>query len=203
MTRNEFIIATVNPLDPTSGLAQYNTSQISRVVIANGINNLRAIPQGATPDKGNATSILGNPVLCDLKILGKSYTGLDGKKYTIPDITMETVIVSVSQTKNIIATPITGRDGTVKEYIALGDYMVSISGILTAANGQYPEESIAALAMAKKAPVSLEVVNKLLQLYDIDNMVIADYSIPQEPGKYSTQVVNIQAWSDNPFIINL
>ncbi|RYD57020.1 MAG: hypothetical protein EOP56_09440 [Sphingobacteriales bacterium] len=204
MTRNEFIIGDINPLQPSAGLAQYNTAQISRIVIGQGLNSLRNVPQGPEPDKPlYASTMLGTPVMADLQILGGSYTGRDGKKYTVPDIRLETVLISVSQTKNIITTQVANRDGTTKEYIGLGDYMVSISLILAASNGVYPKEEMAALGNALKAPVTLGVVSEFLQQWDIDNLVITDFATPQEPGKYSTQTVSIQALSDDNFYINL
>lgn len=142
-------------------------------------------------------SKLGTPVLSNLEIKGITYTK-EGVKYTLKTIVLETILMIVSQTKNIITTSIQGKNGTVKEYIADGDYVINIKGILTAPNGVYPLNDVAQLKLALDAQISLEITSWYLQNLGVNFLTITDYTIPQEMGKYSNQSFEINALSDKP-----
>ncbi len=143
------------------------------------------IPQGVDPD----------PAMYLFQ--GGSYTDNDtGKVVSFSDITLATVLVTISQPKRIIRTEIQGRDGSVKEYIGMDDYQVTVNGIITGTNGTYPFQEVAALHSICKAPVSISVVSAYLQLFDIFNLVIISFD--QEPGGYSKQNFTLNCISDKP-----
>jgi hypothetical protein len=146
---------------------------------------------------------LGTPVMADVTFKGGSYTDKDGNNITFDDVTLVTVLMTVSQAKKIITTEIQGRDGTVKEYIGLGDYELQIDGMLTGANGQYPTDQVLALKKVLVAPIAVEIVAKYLQNLDIFNVVINEFSLPQEAGRYSTQSFSIRALSDTPIELQI
>ncbi|WP_368732377.1 DUF6046 domain-containing protein, partial [Chitinophaga agrisoli] len=66
-------------------------------------------------------SSLGSPVFTDLSFDAIRYELADGTFRRVPSIPLQTVLVTVAQSKKIIVTDIQGRDGTVKEYNGMGD----------------------------------------------------------------------------------
>ena len=94
---------------------------------------------GSTKKNGAiGIGMMGNYYYSDLNILAGSYTVRgNGTTTTVsyPGIIISTVLMQVSQEKRIVKTPIQGRDGTIKQYIGLGDYKIKCTGII-AAQGQ-------------------------------------------------------------------
>lgn len=157
------------------------------------------IPQGEDPDPAMYLSSLGTPVVADIVFEGGTYTDDEtGRQVTFQSVTLATVLVAMSQPKRIIRTEIQGRNGSVKEYIGMDDYQISITGMITGPNGVYPFQEVAALHEILKAPITIPVVSAYLQLFDIFSLVITDYSFEQEPGGYSKQTFTINAISDKP-----
>ena len=139
------------------------------------------------------------PVFVDLKLLGGNYIdNLTGKNVSFADITIDTVLITVQLSMNIIKTAIQGRDGTVKEYIGKDDAKVTIQGVICGANGVYPKEEVAALLQWINAPISKGVTCGYLQNLGIDNLVVEDATIPQIAGGYSYQTFTINCISDLP-----
>ena len=154
-------------------------------------------------DKPIGKSQLDTPVFANITFKGATYVEVvnnTSKEITFPDLTFETVIMTVSQSKNIVTTEIQGRNGTVKEYIGMGDYNITINGILTTKNGNgvNPIEQLRNLKLMLNANRTLEVACTYLQTLDITNLVIKDYELPQEYGGYSYQKFSITALSDYP-----
>lgn len=139
------------------------------------------------------------PVFVDLKLLGGNYIdNLTGKNVSFADITIDTVLITVQLSMNIIKTAIQGRDGTVKEYIGKDDAKVTIQGVICGANGVYPKEEVSALLQWINAPISKGVTCGYLQNLGIDNLVVEDATIPQIAGGYSYQTFTINCISDLP-----
>jgi hypothetical protein len=161
-------------------------------------------------DKSIGTGQLGTPVFANITFKGTTYTDVvnnTSKNVTFEDLTFDTVIMSVSQSKNIVTTEIQSRNGTVKEYIGMGDYNITINGIITLKNGNgvNPIEQVRQLKLMLNANKSIEVACTYLQNLDITNIVIKDYELPQEYGGYSYQKFVITALSDYPkevYIVN-
>lgn len=157
------------------------------------------IPQGLPTEPMLYKSILGTPVVTDIVLQGGSYTnGETGKVITFPEIVLVTVLVTMSQPKRIIRTEIQGRDNTVKEYIGMDDYQITINGTIPGANGIFPYEDVADLHSLLRAPVTIKVVSAYLQLFDIFNIVVLDFSFDQEAGGISQQNFTINCISDKP-----
>ncbi|MGB0869469.1 MAG: DUF6046 domain-containing protein [Flavobacteriales bacterium] len=113
-------------------------------------------------------------------------------------------IISISQSKNILSTPMQGRNGTVKEYISDGDFVLSISaGIINElGNHAYPIEQVNELSEILLLNETIELQSDLLDVFDITNAVISSYSLTQETHS-NRQSINIEMLSDEPFIIQL
>lgn len=134
-------------------------------------------------------SYLGTPVFSDVAF------PRDGK----PDLVLDTVLVDVSMRKNIVTTVVQGRPGTVKEYIADGDYEVRIRGILVSnGNNNYPGEQVRDLHQILVKSEAIPVVADFLRLYNIYNLVVMDYAFPQKEGFQNLQAFEITCLSDMP-----
>lgn len=95
------------------------------------------------------------------------------------DLLIESAIVSVSQTKNIVTTPIQGRDGTVKEFINNGDSVVNIRGMFSFKGMDWPREEVVLFKQYMKLGEPLKVTHDLLNKLDITELVVTDWNIPE------------------------
>jgi hypothetical protein len=161
------------------------------------------IDQTTSADPELYKSSIGTPVVIDLTFQGGTYTLPSGQKYSFDDLTLQTVLCTVSQAKRIVTTEIQGRNGTVKEYIGMDDYQITINGILTGANGQFPIDDVNSLQQICKAPIPINVVSRYLQIFDIYQVVIKDFSYEQQPGAYSLQNFTLSCLSDAPVILQI
>lgn len=186
-----------------SGLVEKYNIRHQRVILSQQSNPYEGkIPQNVVVDKPLKFSELGTPVFSNITFKGGQYTDhLTGKVYTFEDITMDTVLLNVSQAKRIVRTEIEGRNGSVKEYIGLDDYQVQVNAILTGGNGHYPVERVLPLKRMLDAPVPIDVVCSYLKNLGIYTLVVTGYTIDQEAGGYSQQNVSIQCISDTPIIL--
>jgi len=156
------------------------------------------IPQANKDIPLSKSQMLGTNVFSNLTIFGRSYTDIEGKEYDFPDILLETVLFNVAQQKNIVITPVQGRNTTVKEFISNGDYAITIKGLITGANGVFPMVAMQDFIFMQNAPIAIDVSSWFLQLFDIYNIVILSCEFHEEEGMYSTQQFEIQAYSDQP-----
>lgn len=156
------------------------------------------IPQANKDIPLSKSQMLGTNVFSNLTIFGRSYTDIEGKEYDFPDILLETVLFNVAQQKNIVITPVQGRNTTVKEFISNGDYAITIKGLITGANGVFPMAAMQDFISMQNAPIAIDVSSWFLQLFDIYNIVILSCEFHEEEGMYSTQQFEIQAYSDQP-----
>lgn len=134
-------------------------------------------------------SYLGTPVFSDIVF------PREGKS----DFVIDTVLVDVSMRKNIVTTVVQGRPGTVKEYVSDGDYEVRIRGaIVSNGNNNYPYNDVRDLHELLSRSEALPVVSDYLRLYNIYNLVVLSYNLPQREGFQNVQVFEIQCLSDSP-----
>lgn len=139
----------------------------------------------------------------DIEIVGMSYLGtpiIDNLflEYEDQFLRLDSVVMSVSMSKNIVKTSINGRKGTVKEYINDGDYTISISGGIYAQNGKYPTDDVRTFIALMQEPAPLKVTSKFLKYFSIHNIVVESYNLPQSEGFTNLQAFEISAISDEP-----
>ncbi|WP_263399040.1 DUF6046 domain-containing protein, partial [Streptococcus pneumoniae] len=73
----------------------------------------------------------------------------------------------------------------------MGDYTITINGIITGKNGHYPIDEVREFKKMLNANKALKVVSVYLQNLDVTNVVIKDYEFAQETGGYSYQRFSI------------
>lgn len=149
-------------------------------------------------DKELYKSSLGTPIYTNLEFQSGKYKDNNGREVTFDSMRLDAILLTVTQPKNIVKTEIQGRNGTVKEYIGLGDYNVSIRGIITGKNGVYPIDEVSKLKKILTATVPIAVNSWYLQNLDIDLLVVSDFTINQVEGGYSYQPFTINCLSDAP-----
>lgn len=147
-------------------------------------------------------SKFGLPVFDTLQFDRLNYQTQDGKIITVEEIELATVLIEVSQSKNIITTPIQGRNGTIKEYISDGDYVINIKGVLVGdGNEVRPQGLIAVLDGFCKAPVPINVASNILDDFGIYTLVIKDYNFGQMEGSRNIVPFELSCLSETPFEI--
>lgn len=130
---------------------------------------------------------------------GGSYsTNVQGHVISFPDVSITSALISISQAKQIVKTQIQGRDGTVKEYIGLDDYMVTVSGVLTSSPGVAPTDAVLNLKKMLNAPIAIDVVCTFLNQLDIHQLVVDHYELPQNEGGISYQTFTMNFISEIP-----
>lgn len=141
-------------------------------------------------DDTERLSVLGTPVFTDLWLKeNDSDAGLR----------IDTVLMDISQQRNIVTTAIQGRNGTVKEYISDGDYQITVRGILVEAGPyDYPAEQVRELLRLCRVQAAVQAVSPFLQLFQIYDVVITDYRLPQLEGYQNLQPFELTCISDTP-----
>lgn len=125
------------------------------------------------------TSYLGTPVYDTLNFLKDDNPDLELSE----DFEISDVIFNVTLPKNIIRTRVQGRRGDVNELISLGDYEISIVGVLVSQDQLVqPREAMLILKNIINYEGSLAVSSDYLQALDIDTIVIDQGSIEQQAG---------------------
>ena len=139
-------------------------------------------------------------------------THYEGERYSL---LFQEVIISVTQERNIVTTPLQGRDGTIKEYISNGDYGITLDIALTDYEGEpseqadeefllpkqdYPLSQLETLRKLLTTPEAVEVESDVLYAFGIKSAVVTSFSLQQETHS-NRQGVQVQMLSDEPYEI--
>nr|DAQ00551.1 MAG TPA: hypothetical protein [Caudoviricetes sp.] len=139
-------------------------------------------------------------------------THYESERYSL---LFQEVIISVTQERNIVTTPLQGRDGTIKEYISNGDYGITLDIALTDYEGEpseqadeefllpkqdYPLSQLETLRKLLTTPEAVEVESDFLYAFGIKSAVVTSFSLQQETHS-NRQSVQIQMLSDEPYEI--
>lgn len=121
----------------------------------------------------------------------------------VPDgVQLINCLASVSQSKNIVKTVVQGRNGTVKEYISDGDYIVTLRGAIVRMNRQeYPLEEMARFIDQLRYSYALKVLSPFLLQFKIYDLVVEDYTLSQQEGRVNMQTFDIRCSSDEPLLL--
>lgn len=151
---------------------------------------------GDYPEQGEVNvsdaplSMLGTPVVSRLTLRSQDETiSLD----------IDTAIIEVSRTKNVIRNKVAGRDGTVKELVSASDYYLTIKGGLFEAEPYtYPQQQMATFNALMDLNEPLKVESDYLQLFDVYEIVVTRHKSPQRRGVQNAQLFEITALEDKP-----
>lgn len=139
----------------------------------------------------------GTSVIDNLFFDAGAYTDKDGSTIQFEGLHINQVGLSVNMTKQIVKTSIQGRNGTIKEYISDGDYVVTASGTITDDGHVFPSEAVEAFVAITKVPQQIRVVSSYLNdNFDIFWIVIESVNIGQKSGFRNEVAFNMTAVSD-------
>lgn len=175
----------------------------------NFLNPRRFLPtiEAEEADVPLATSYLGTPIYSSLAFKALSGRDLDNlspdqEKIVEEGIELTEILLTVTQSKNIIRTPLNGRDGTVKEYISNGDYSISVEGFIVSEQPlKKPTEQIKSLQTFLELKQSLDIGSEFLSQLGITQVVVNDYSFHEIQGSINQVALRISLWSDTEFKI--
>ena len=142
------------------------------------------------------SKFLGTPVYGSLTFPEFTYTDIDLNTITLPEFTLEHIIIDIAQSRNVVSTALQGRAGTIKEFISDGDYQISMSGVITSTTQEYPSVDVTLLNDICSAKIALPVINDLLNLFGIDKIVITSKAFKQQRGSRAVQFFDLTALSD-------
>ena len=170
-------------------------------------------PQEIQEDTPVAQSILGTPVYDNIVFQGGKYKTLEGDEITYAggpnseNFRIDNVLMTLSQSKNIVTTALQGRDGTIKEFMSNGDYVINIAGSLIGRNengdisdigNQYPEDDVEELINILTVPQEIVIFSSIFRRLGIKYVVVTDFSFTQRAGFRNIQDFTIDLLSDNP-----
>lgn len=164
-----------------------------------------------------SSSLIGMPVMSYIRFIGNTYLDLEGIEQVIPDIYLDTVLISATLNRNIVKTDVIGKNtGSIKELMSLSDWNVEIRAIITAdqpvnnnvqkvnSQGVYPRDNMSQIMKLIMANVSIPIECWYLNQLGINYLTIdAGFRIEQVEGEYSQQRVILPCISDNPLIIKI
>lgn len=156
-------------------------------------------------DTPQYSTIFGTPMWQYLKFLGDQYYVPNSlTPITYPDLYIDTVLIEASQDKHIVKTEIQGRNGSVKEYIGLGDYNFTLRGCLSSPKGSraYPKDEVAKFVQVMQVPESIQVSAPLINLFT-NYIVIESFQLMESEGLRNLQFFEIKCCSDTPIELTI
>jgi hypothetical protein len=113
-------------------------------------------------------------------------------------------LIDVTLSKHIIKSKIANRNGTVKEWIAEGDYMVRVRGLMANHDGEdLPYDKIERLHKVVKLNEAIKVESTLLNRMGIFNLVITKAFYPANEQLSNIQPYVLECISDEPIELEL
>lgn len=121
------------------------------------------------------------------------------------DTELPNAVISLTGKKTIVETPLTGSvlRGTVKELVSVDDYKIQIRGIIVNTSDEaYPEDYVLRLRELFELRESVSIDSPICELFDIEEMVITDFNLPEIRGMHY-QAYEINGLSDDDFTTEL
>lgn len=163
------------------------------------------IPNTGTPeDAVIAKSFLGTPVYSRVVLKRSIDTTINNDIAGQDYIKLDNAIITVTQNKNLVLTPVQGRNGTVKEYISDGDYQISIKCQITSNYAyKFPQEEIDYLTDLLQIPNEIVIDSDFINLFGVTYAVVQDYNFGQVEGSRGRVDFTCNLLSDEPIEIDL
>lgn len=140
----------------------------------------------------------------DFSSTGKRTADLKGNYFMMPlklgdyQFPIEPLI-SISGSKTVIETKVTGLKAPVVEEVSMDSYKVTIKGVyINEDNDDYPYRDVRRLPWLLEKRGALTVENKLLSIFDINYLVIKDLKCDGVEGHQSMQWYILEAIADRP-----
>jgi hypothetical protein len=113
--------------------------------------------------------------------------------------TFDTALIEINQTKNIVKTVIAGTNGSVKEYMSEGDFIINLRGVIVGdvANQRPDVTRLNSLVAYLKAPLSIPISCHFLEELNITSIVVESYKLGQREGSRNIIDIEINMLSDS------
>lgn len=113
-------------------------------------------------------------------------------------------VVSWQSRKRLVETPLTHRDGTVKELIAIEGYQITVRGYLIGDKGEFPEQAIIDLVNLHEQKQAVEIRNVetdaiLKRPGKKTEVVIMEVRRPERRGVPGVREYELLLVNDEPF----
>lgn len=119
-------------------------------------------------------------------------------------LTINDCLVGISNSKNVVTTPISGRNGTIKEYINRGDYQISISGmIMSNTFNLFPTERVRKFIRICEKEEAISFSNAFANHYNITSVVVMDYKLSEKKATRNGVPFSLSLISDDPIEIKV
>lgn len=180
-------------------------ANLKNVKVINGQVNpyTSKINDSNVPDDYIKVSALGTPIYSNLVIGAGSFVDNQGVTQSWSDITIDDILMTISQQKKIVVTEIQGKDNDVKEYIGMRDFQIDLTGAIFGGYNQYPAQAAKDLKTALSAPQPLVLASSWLQNFGITDAVVFTFEFPETEGEYSTQYFTAMLKSDVPVEVRI
>lgn len=214
----EFRFTNIDPRDIPRSVAKINF-----VASDLAINQLKSAiafrgQRGFDTDDYDAVSYLGTAVF-DTFTFGNitdrsqnAYINILGERTEFDPIVIYQAILTVTRTKNIVNTQPNGKNGTIKQYISAGDYLITLQGRVSGvydnetaewnySSRKFPQEGASIIKNICDVNANIEVSSNFLQLFGITKVVITDQNLYQREGIRNEQMFEINMLSDEDVIL--
>ncbi|CAN5436755.1 hypothetical protein BH09BAC1_BH09BAC1_05000 [soil metagenome] len=185
-----------------------NVRDLLATAYGNGIVALYQLPEAldtpettavVVPDmlynkEGEGRGLLGHPIFQSIAFTNGN------ERYILGDC-----IVDINLTKVVVKTARNGTDGTVKEFIANGDFQVNIKGFMVGDDPYSMPDNLIwqfrSFFIDKKKALGVE--GKIFDLLGIYNLVVESIRLPQLPTYINIRPFELTCVSDDPTEIML
>lgn len=147
--------------------------------------------------------MFGLPIWDTVTLISPNYTDNEGNNVPKQQITLDIALIEVNNDRNIVRTAVSGRNGTVKEYMSDGDDQINIKGMLTSEYSNLPPaELLKAWKFITTCPEAISVESNFLDYMEIYTLVINKPTIKQIEGARNAVMFELECYSDTPFEID-
>jgi len=165
---------------------------------------------GLTPSIGDLEqmipiklSVLGTPIYDDITFPAGNYDTNEGDTIDFNEVSLEAFQMFITQSKNIISTEVSGRSGTVDEYVNEGDYIITINGKVTEFFNVMPYDQLENWRRLKDSPEPITIINKILnEILDVNYVLIRRFDVSTIPGFINEVNLSMELKSTVPFNID-
>ena len=198
-------------------------STAAQILVFRGLQNLRQsfyqvsdpIGQSDSPDlilsSQQSNYLLNKNVFDTVTLCGNgangdlSYYDLTTQQIvTVPKMQIPIALINVSKKNIIVKTKVAGRNGTVKQYISLDDYDISINGVFTTGIiDTFPKAAMKQLQAITSCTTEVKVYSNYLSIFGISYLVFETCEFPQnEDTGRDEQHFTLNCISETSYTIN-
>lgn len=114
---------------------------------------------------------------------------------------LQNAVMTITNRKKIVTTELINRGGTVKEEISIGDWELTVKGLIVSNNRSYPEDEVQKLLnlYKKKSVLWVNNARTAMCMTDGERVIMTDLNLPTLSGYENIQPYEIKLLSDIEF----